>query len=142
MSKDEKSTPEYIREDVKRPNEEIVEKSPLLSKPVAIDMNPSGSKSTAVNSPAKIVHIRLEFVAIGDVDSVNEKYWAEVKIKSKWSHEGEVGEFDKKAWKLWQPKLYIENALDDKFKEEVTYAVEKDSDGKNSIVTETRLAKG
>jgi hypothetical protein len=84
------------------------------------------------------IWVRVEYVQIGDIDTVNEKYWAEVKIKSKWYDEGDFTQYDKKLH--WNPKLYIENSIEDKLKEDIIYTVARE-DGK-TVVTENRLVKG
>lgn len=87
---------------------------------------------------AKLVWVSIEFLAIGEVDTMNEKYQAEVRIISKWyDDDGDITEYDKKNY--WYPKLFIENALHD-LKEECTYDVTKLDD--KSMITETRIAKG
>lgn len=97
--------------------------------------SPSSTKAPVVF--AKLVWVRIEFCGIGDIDTVNEKYQAEVKIKSKWYDEGDIEEYDKK--KHWYPKLFIENALDN-VKEEITYDITKVDD--KCMIVETRIAKG
>ena len=82
--------------------------------------------------------MRIEFINLGEIDTMNEKYSAEVRIKSRWYDDEEIEEFDKK--KHWNPRLYIENALADKYQEDISFNVSR-IDGK-SIVTETRIAKG
>lgn len=109
------------------------EKEKLIDQPVAIPME----KFKREEAFAKLVWVRIEFCSFGDVDTVNEKYQAEVKIKSKWYHEEAIDEYDKK--KHWYPKLFIENALDS-VKEEITYEVTKVED--KSMITEIRVAKG
>lgn len=100
-------------------------------------------KETSLNSPssqeayAKLIWVCIEFCSIGDIDTVNEKYQAEVKIKAKWYDEGIIDEYDKK--KHWYPKLFVENALDN-VKEDIAYAVTKIGD--KCMITETRIAKG
>lgn len=46
--------------------------------------NPVYLKMSSVNNYAKLVEVRIEFLSIGEVDTMNEKYEAEVKIKSRW----------------------------------------------------------
>lgn len=89
------------------------------------------------SSYAKLVWVRIEFLTFGEVDTFNEKYQAEVKIRSKWYDEGDIEEYDRD--KHWYPKLYIENAMHD-VKEEIKYTVTKLED--KVMITETRTAKG
>ena len=103
----------------------------------AIKYHHSPSSTKTPVAFAKLIWVRIEFCGIGDIDTVNEKYQAEVKIKSKWYDEGDIEEYDKK--KHWYPKLFIENALDN-VKEEITYDVTKVDD--KCMIVETRIAKG
>ncbi len=88
-----------------------------------------------------IVWVRVNFENIGEVDTMNEKYHALVRIKCKWYHIDDTEDvYDYDPKKYWYPKLYIENALHD-VKEEITYKVTKSENGR-SLITETRVAKG
>lgn len=94
-------------------------------------------------SGIKTVWVKINFEQIGEVDTMNEKYQAHVRIKSKWYHvdDGEElidDEYDPK--RHWYPKLYIENALHD-VKEELSYKVTRLEDGK-ILITETRSSRG
>ena len=131
-----------------RKDEEIYDRNSLISELQRIDNNNSNAllqartpnfiKVDAVNSYAKLVEVRIEFLNLGEIDTMNEKFSAEVRIKSRWYDDEDIEEFDKK--KRWYPKLFIENALADKYQEDISFAVTR-IDGK-SIVTETRIAKG
>jgi hypothetical protein len=68
---------------------------------------------------------------------MNEKYQAEVIIKSEWIENSELTVYD--PAKYWNPQLYIENQLS-ATKENITYSVAK-RQGFN-LVTETRQVKG
>jgi hypothetical protein len=86
----------------------------------------------------RVIKCRIEFLQIGEVDTMNERYQATVKIKAKWYEDEIITEYDKN--KYWNPKLFIENALHEKFYEEISYSVQKD--GKGTIVTQTMVSKG
>ena len=110
--------------------------------------NMEESNSLIPNSDAVEVQVRVEFLNLGTIDTMNEKYEAEVKIISRW--EDKKSDFgDKKVFKLekdkkfeyWHPDLFIENALSDKYVEEKTYTIKSLYYGV-SEVTETRIAKG
>lgn len=107
------------------------EGSLMLEKPLSIKMEKE--KETF----AKIVWVRIEFIAFGEVDTFNEKYQAEVKIRAKWYDE-DIDTYDKN--KNWYPKLYIENAMHD-VKEEFNYKVDR-LEGNKVMITETRVSKG
>ena len=88
--------------------------------------------------PARIVYVRIEFIRVGEIDTMNEKYNAEICIESKWideytSFEGYNAEKD------WNPKLYIENVLQIQ-KEKIQYKIMKQNG--ELWITETRLIKG
>ena len=93
---------------------------------------------------ARVVWVRIDFENIGEVDTMNEKYQATVRIKCKWYHvqqepdEEDFEEYDPK--KHWYPKLYLENALHD-VKEEFAYKVTQ-VDDQRKMITETRTARG
>jgi hypothetical protein len=98
-------------------------------------------KSTNSIASQVLVWVRINFENIGDVDTMNEKYQALVRVKCKWYHlddTEEVDDYDPKRY--WYPKLYIENALHD-VKEEITYKTTKSGNGR-ILITETRVAKG
>ena len=88
----------------------------------------------------RCVSVTFEFVSIGEIDMMNEKFQAEVIIESKWklTTSFEIsGEFDPKLH--WNPELYIENAHYN-IREQIKYRVTKVDD--DIFVTEYRLAKG
>ena len=102
-------------------------------------------------SKKRAVFVSFEFVSIGEIDMMNERFQGEVIIESKWLltedkdrdmlHDqlpGEQHKFDPKVH--WNPELYIENAHTN-IREQKKYAVSK---GKASeyYVTEYRLVKG
>lgn len=86
----------------------------------------------------RIIKCSIEFQQIGEVDTMNERYQAIVKTKAKWYENEVITEYDSK--KHWNPKLYIENALHEKFQEEISYEVVNEE--KRTLVIETRISKG
>jgi len=100
------------------------------------------------NSNATEVQVRVEFLNLGTIDTMNEKYEAEVKIISRWQDKksdfGDKTEFkiekDKK-FEYWHPDLFIENALADKYVEEKKYKIHPLNYGVSEVVEE-RIAKG
>lgn len=95
----------------------------------------------AVDTVQWPVQIRtsIEFLSIGEVDTLNEKFQAEVRIISKWfDNRADKKKYDRK--KDWNPKLFIENAMHD-VKEKIKYKIIMlDKDRRE--ITETRMAKG
>ena len=68
---------------------------------------PNFINSVSVNCYAKLVEVRIEFITLGEIDTMNEKFNAEVRIISRWYDDEDIDEYDKK--KHWSPKLFIEN---------------------------------
>lgn len=64
------------------------------------------------------VQVAFEFVSIGEIDTLNEKFQAEVIIESRWKIEiadEDLEDLDLENYydprKFWNPLLYVENAL-------------------------------
>lgn len=101
-------------------------------------------KNAICFSQKRCVLVSFEFVSIGEIDMMNERFQAEVIIESKWLISEDklnllnVDSFDPKMH--WNPELYIENAHTN-VREQKKYALTK---GKNNefFVTEYRLVKG
>jgi hypothetical protein len=84
----------------------------------------------------KLVEVSIRFLSIGEIDTMNEKYQAEILIESKWNLD-DLLTYDPKV--DWNPKLYVENALND-CKEQITY--QSFHDGTCLTIIETRYIKG
>jgi hypothetical protein len=105
------------------------------------------------------VYVRLMFLRIGEIDTLNEKYQAQAAIEARWSVK-----FDKLSSNLssddqrrltdgksvsllnyaashWHPQLYIENALGD-LKEQIRYSAKKSKENNEIYVCEHRDIKG
>lgn len=88
----------------------------------------------------RVVEVFFMFYKIGEIDTMNERFLAEVRIETKWIEPHLIETYDPK--KHWNPKLYIENAMQ-LTKEDVRYKVAKDAfDGRNTVVTEIRKVRG
>jgi hypothetical protein len=112
-------------------------------------------------SPNKTVkvYVRLMFLRIGEIDTLNEKYQAQASIEARWPVE-----FDKLSANLspddqkrlsdgksislvnyaasnWHPQLYIENAIGD-LKEQIRYSAKRSKADKKVYVCEHRDIKG
>lgn len=88
----------------------------------------------------KTVESAFEFVTIGEIDTMNEFFQAEVIIESKWMfNEAEIEREVYDPKKHWNPKLYIENAKNIS-KEEITYEINVVNGV--TFINETRLIKG
>jgi hypothetical protein len=85
------------------------------------------------------VEIYVEFIRIGEIDTMNEKYQAELNIESKWVEtENSYDTYNPNFH--WNPKLFIENVLQEP-KEQISYEKKIRSDG-NFVVIEKRNIKG
>ena len=83
------------------------------------------------------VEVQIVFIRIGEIDTMNEKYVAEVIIECKWIDIDIYGEYDPN--KHWNPRLYIENALN-LYHEKINYETKNLENGFE--ITEKRIAKG
>jgi hypothetical protein len=95
--------------------------------------------SATVGSESRVVHIVVEFMRMGEIDTLNEKFHADLFIESKWIETENIGnEYDPK--KHWNPRLYIENAFQEP-KEIIRYEMSRDA---NNVlfITEKRVVKG
>lgn len=54
----------------------------------------------------RTIQVVVEFAKIGEIDTMNEKYQAELYVESKWTEPSEINCYDPKIH--WNPKLYIE----------------------------------
>lgn len=88
------------------------------------------------NIELKYIRITFEFIRILEIDSINEKYTAEICIESEWYEDDEIVEYS--TDKNWNPKLFIENSLS--ITEKIKYSVKKDID--KYVVTENRFIRG
>ncbi|CAF0706853.1 unnamed protein product [Brachionus calyciflorus] len=86
------------------------------------------------------VQIRIIFLRVGEIDTLNEKFFAEILVESKWEEPSLSVEFDltkeenqfyneekelNNPTKYWNPKIYIENALNDP-KQTVHHKIKKE----------------
>jgi hypothetical protein len=87
----------------------------------------------------KLVEVLIQYCRIGEIDTINEKYQAEICIESKWIEREPISAYDPR--KHWNPMLQIENALQIG-SEQVDYHVVRDRDSDFNIITEIRYVKG
>ncbi|CAF1312098.1 unnamed protein product [Adineta ricciae] len=115
-------------------------------------ISPSSDKLT-------VVHVRLVFLRIGEIDTLNERYQAHASIESRWtvSHDkflstitateqerlikGKSISLDKYEQSHWHPQLYIENALGD-LKEQIKYSAKINTKDQKIYICEHRIIKG
>ena len=89
------------------------------------------------NEEAKIVEVFIKFIRVGEIDTMNEKYHAEIRIESKWRESQNMTEYDPNI--NWNPLLYIENSFKEP-KQEIVYEITNFNDC--SYITEVRRLKG
>jgi len=85
--------------------------------------NESNNDLLGKSTRAKEVQIRVVFVRIGEIDTLNEKFYSEVLIEAKWQEAKLKKEFSAKTTrdekelvdgnKYWNPKIYVKNALNE-----------------------------
>ena len=87
---------------------------------------------------SKLVSVNVEFKRFGSIDTVNEKFQAEVTIESKWYEDEIITEYKPKS--NWNPRIFIENVSFEKLTEDITYEI--DVIGGKTLITEIRTAQG
>ncbi|CAF0905355.1 unnamed protein product [Adineta steineri] len=105
------------------------------------------------------VYVRLMFLRIGEIDTLNEKYQAQASIEARWQVEfdkllsslspedqkrladGKSVSLLKYAESHWTPQLYIENTIGD-LKEQIRYTAKKSKEDNQIYVCEHRDIKG
>ena len=69
--------------------------------------------SFALNSigekAVKTVHVKVEFIRIGKIDNMREKYYAEINFEATWIEKQIITTYDPNIY--WNPMIYIENLL-------------------------------
>lgn len=98
-----------------------------------MNLNKEGSKNM------RNVEIYIEFVRIGEIDTMNEKYQAEFYIEARWIEPENVFDAYNPNYH-WNPKLFVENLLVEN-KMQINYEVKNTSNG-NFVVIEKMNIKG
>ena len=60
-----------------------------------------------IDSNSKTVFIDVEFTKIGDIDTLNEKYYIDLSYTLSWEENGSIKNYDKKIH--WNPEIFVEN---------------------------------
>ena len=85
------------------------------------------------------VYINISYTKIHDIDTINQRFQAEIVIESKWYDSTIIDDtIDEK--KIWKPDLYVENGIKD-VREEVVYHILK-SGRKDYNICEMRKVTG
>ena len=66
----------------------------------------------------KLVEVSIRFLSIGEIDTMNEKFQAQVKITANWLENEIIDKYNPDVH--WNPKLFIENAFQEP-KEKIKY---------------------
>ena len=87
----------------------------------------------------KNVKIGIEFNRIGDIDTMNETYKANIKIQATWEENRKIEKYN--AETDWNPSLFIENILQ---QNECTtkYDVDFNILTNSTKITQTQIIKG
>ena len=86
------------------------------------------------------VSIRVSFTKIFDIDTINQRFQAEVIVESRW-HDPTLKSLNDDISKAhWKPDLYVENAINDP-KEETSLKIIKNQDGL-LMISEIRRIRG
>jgi hypothetical protein len=104
----------------------------------------SGTSTLPRMTKPKEVQIRVVFLRIGEIDTLNEKFYAEILIESKWEEKRLKNEFsdltshiDEKDLidfsKYWNPGIYVENSL--KLDKTINYKIRKDYVHTSTMIT-------
>lgn len=100
--------------------------------------NRTNNEMSNVSDRQREVELRIIFLRIGEIDTQNEKFFAEILVEAKWEEPKLSAEFDQRlvreekelssanALRYWNPKIYIENALNDPSQATISYKMKKE----------------
>ena len=74
---------------------------------------------------------------IGEISTKSENFYAKVCVKSKWTEDADLSQYDPVA--DWNPRLYVENGLRYDL-DQTSYSVSLS--GGETVVTETKIIQG
>ena len=69
-----------------------------------------------------IVQVYVEFIRLGEIDTMNDKFNAEICFESKWIEKEYINTKNFNPSNYWNPKLFIENTLVEP-KEKIKYNI-------------------
>jgi hypothetical protein len=73
----------------------------------------------------RIVHVKVDFIKLGEIDTMNENYHAEILIESKWLETEDIIEYNSDVH--WNPKFVIENVVQLQH-EKIKYTIKNESE--------------
>ena len=103
--------------------------SPVVSKRMTFQKKMM--EMAEADNDEKLVYVNIEFAKIGEIDTMNEKYYADLLIHISWTDNSVIEKYDKD--KHWNPNIYIENLLI-KSKESIEYEVKGVSESSTEII--------
>ena len=86
------------------------------------------------------VFIHASFSKVHDIDTINQRFQAELLIEARW-HDSSLKSVHDYSAIEWKPEIYIENAIND-LKEEVSYKIVVEKHTNLLMVSEIRKVKG
>lgn len=89
------------------------------------------------NDVLRVVKVLFQFCRIGEIDTINEKFQAEIYIECTWIDKHVKSDYNPKTH--WNPDVYIENGIN--LTHDIAYRLVKLNDNLTEI-TETRYVKG
>lgn len=98
-----------------------------------------GEEKLQNNESTRNVLIGIQFDRIGEIDTANEKFQADITIEAKWREFTIIDKYDPEVH--WNPRLYVENSLQE-IKDQIKYSIERDEKTNTSIITQRRNLKG
>ena len=87
----------------------------------------------------KIVSIGIQFDRFGEIDTMNEKYQADVKIVATWEDDQVIDKYIEGIH--WNPELYVENLLTENRKT-TKYMIERINEKNTTKIIQTQNIKG
>ncbi len=87
----------------------------------------------------KTVTVGIQFEKLGEIDTMNEKYTAEVTIEANWEDDKIVEKYNEAN--DWNPNLYIENIIQET-KRTAKYKTEKILERNTTKITQILNIKG
>jgi hypothetical protein len=87
------------------------------------------------------VLIHVTYTKIHDIDTVNQRFRAELLIESRW-HDSSLRSTSDYAAIQWRPELFVENAVDEPREETVAVKIVEDKQTNLLMVSEMRRIKG
>lgn len=60
-----------------------------------------------IDSNTRTVYIDVEFTKIGDIDTLNEKYYIDLSFILSWEENGTIKNYDKNIH--WNPEIFVDN---------------------------------